>query len=118
MIIEKKSNDFLVVDNGVISSFDKDANISFKLNIEEEVFAIVFSFVQDNQKEGFGLRTKVESKNKIIVECINFDNPVGTGTVTPIELATINNKKFYVNFNVRKINNGPHMLSYTFYIER
>lgn len=117
-MVEKYTQNYDIIDSGSISSFDSKSNIGFKLKIENQQINIVFNFSEDVDTNKLGLKTVVDKDNGIIIECINFNNPIGAGTVKAIELATVNGKKLYINFNVSKLNNGPHLINYTFYIER
>ena len=115
MITEITSGEFIVIGSGNVTNYEEDSLLSFKLDIDNEKFEIVFAFIDDDT-EKVNLEAKVHN-NKVTLECTNFNNPLGTGTTKAIEVAKISNKKLFVNFSVSKLIKGPRNLSYTFYLK-
>lgn len=80
-------------------------------------FDLLIKFTS-NDEEQQRLQQSV-SGNTITFNCVNFDNPLGTGTKKPIELATFNSKKVYINFWVNALgDNALKKITYTIYSER
>lgn len=116
MITEITSGEFIVIGSGNVTNYEENSLLSFKLDIDNEKFEIVFDFIDDNNTEEVNLKAKVHN-NKVTLECTNFNNPLGTGTTKAIEVAKISNKKLFINFSVSKLIKGPRNLSYTFYLK-
>lgn len=118
MDLSINSDNYKILKSGTAMSFNKDSSINFACDFKEINFRfeIEFNFLDTETKE-LGIEKKIEDNNKIIFECKNFNNTLGTATTKVIDLATINNKKMYINFLVTKLDNSPRVLHYTFYIE-
>lgn len=118
MIIEKSSSDYSIIDSGSTLTFSNDAELSFSVKIDDSFsFLLVLEFVSTDEKQ-HKLKQHI-SGNTIKLTCINFDNPLGTGTSKPIELATFNGKKIYVNFWVYALGeNSLRKIVYSFYSKR
>lgn len=124
-VIEKttiKSGAYELIDSNSVLYFDKDS----PLDIEEEFnssFRLLIRII--NVKDGSGthnLQFKVNSETNLIeYKCVNFDNPLGTGTVKPIEICTINGKKIYFHFWIYAMggdNGTTRKLEYSVWMER
>lgn len=80
-------------------------------------FNITFKFESDGKKE-YDIKSSVIGNN-VIITCVNFDNPLGTGTNNPLPLAVFGGKQIYLNFWVFGLgNNSARKISYTLYIEK
>ena len=93
-------NDFEILGSGTIISF-KDETINFELSPQVK---IILRFVQDNDVKDQKMDFRIINSNQIEILLTNFNNSLGTGNVEPLELATIDNKKIYLNFVVYSIN--------------
>lgn len=119
MKIEKTSSGYTILESGSIITYDQENNdILFSITMDESFsFSLSLKFTSNSEKQ-YQLQQSV-SENTITLNCINFDNPFGTGTNKPIELATFQNKKIYINFWVTALGNkGMKQISYTFYYEQ
>lgn len=63
------------------------------------------------------------SENEIKIICNNFDDIAGTGSLEPIEIATVDDKRLYIHvwssLHGRRDNgNGAREVVYTVFIER
>lgn len=116
--ITKSSQKYDVLESGSLITYSNNADVTFNLTFDDTfAFGLVLEFGSDGEKE-HKLFKKVD-QNTITLVCTNFDNPLGTGTIQPIELATYGNKKVYLNFWVNALaNNSLKKISYTFYIEK
>ena len=88
-----------VVDANSIIAFNFDSPIDI---IEEfnNSFKLTIRIIQKIDKTGERkLLSRVEEENNL-VEFIsyNFNTSLGTGTINPIEICTIGNKKVYIHF--------------------
>ena len=113
------SDNYKILKSGTVMCFSKDSSINLICSFKEINFSfeVEFDFLDTETKE-ISMQKKIEENNKIILECMNFNNTLGTATTRAIDLATINNKKMYINFLVTKLDNSPRVMHYTFYIEK
>lgn len=118
MTIEKTSSNHIILDSGSVITFDSTAELSFSCKMDDTFsFSIVLQF-ESNGDGKQGLKQSI-SGNTITMTCVNFNNPLGTGTTKPIELATFNGKKVYFNFFIHALgDNSLRKISYSFYSER
>ena len=87
MHIEKSSSNYLIVASGTAMTFNNTAPLELKLTFDPSFFFIInFTFETDvNNKQG--LKSSIDTEtNTITLTCINFNNSLGTGTTTPLEL--------------------------------
>lgn len=118
MIIEKSSSNHTVLESGSVITYSNENEVLFSIKMDDTFsFDLLLKFTS-NGEEQHQLQQSV-SGNTITLNCVNFDNPLGTGTKKPIELATFDNKKVYINFWVNALgDNALKKIAYTFYTER
>lgn len=101
-VIEKTniySGSYELIESNSILYFENDS----PLEIEETVnssFKLLIRFIHEKDDSGkHNLQFKVNTETNVIeYKCINFNNPLGTGTSKPIEICTIGGKKVYIHF--------------------
>jgi hypothetical protein len=78
-----------------------------------------FIFLPDTKDKNFRTTYKTEGK-KWIWELFNFNNPLGTGVLKPIEVGTLNAKKLFVSFYSWKPNENSEVriVNYVIYQEK
>lgn len=115
MNVEKATGSYNVLDSGTFLTYDSNAGASFTIKMDETFsFILNLEFESSEPNESF-LKQKV-SENTITFTCENFDNSLGIGTKTPIELATFRGKKVYINFWVYMLGEkAVRKIVYTFY---
>ena len=119
MTTEISSANNLIIDKGAVITFDESADLTFYLHFDETFsFNLVFRFLSDNSGKR-SLLKEIENENTVVLKCTNFNNPFWTGTTKPIDLATFNGKKIYMNFWLSMLNGtGPRQVTYSIYSER
>lgn len=120
MTIEKTSSNYRILDSGIAFTPDSKADLTFSLKMSDNFkFSIIFKFESNGGTVGEVKTNANVSENTIILTCVNFDNMLGTGTTTPVEVATYNNKKIYIIFWVYGLgDNKLKKMEYCFYSER
>ena len=115
MELNISTNQHKVIESGSIISYEKDSDIEMNVAFENGFsFKILFLFIDEKIKES-RLDKEIKEGNKIIFKCVNFDNALGTGTVKPVSLATIENKEVFLHFWVYLLaDKGARKLEYTF----
>ncbi|MBQ2961097.1 MAG: hypothetical protein IJE09_07740 [Oscillospiraceae bacterium] len=118
MIIEKTSSNHIILDSGSAITFNSTAELSLSCKMDDTFsFSLVLQF--ESNGDGQHVLKQSISGNTITLTCFNFDNPLGTGTTKPIELATFNGKKIYFNFFVYALGDKAlRKIVYSFYSER
>ena len=118
MVIEKASSNHIILDSGSAITYNKTAELSFSIQMDATFsFLLILKFESTGETQ-HELKKSV-SENTITLTCVNFNNSLGTGTTTPIELATFNGKKIYFNFWVYDLgSNSLKKVVYSFYSER
>lgn len=118
MNVSIKTGNMDVIHSGIVASFNNEP-IEISLDEESKGFLIRFCFTNDATSEQ-GLKANILSNpSGIEFLLINFNNPLGTGTLKPIEFAADNNgKKLCISFAVYLIGKSSPTLQYTIYRER
>ena len=97
MLINKYSSDCNILDSGSVITYGADSDVRFDVICDESfAFSVVIRFEKENSDLS-EIRRSTEG-NSIIYTCINFRSNVGVGTSVPLELATYNGKRIYINF--------------------
>lgn len=120
MDISYNSGKYVILSSNSIILFNNESDLGITLTMDSQFkFTIHFTFTCTEEKNQIGIKVRADSKtNTIHYECQNFDNILGNGTNTPIELATYDNRKIFINFFVQTISiTAPRVLTYTIYIE-
>ncbi len=102
------SADFNIYENKLILSKIADFDIEFEFKIDAE-------------KQGAPLEVKGDNNTKkIMIKVINFNNPLGAGTVKKIPIVTFDDgKKIYFSIHAKSLNESTSLLkvSITFYLK-
>lgn len=115
---------YSIIDSGSIILYDKSASAIFSVTVDETFtfhLEIIFSDEKNDEKRYINRKVD-EKKDYIKFECINFDNPLGTGTTIPIKIAKHQGKvvcmhlwSFLLGSKGEK---GTRKLEYSFYIAK
>lgn len=118
MEIAKGSGKYKILDSNSIIMFDNQANISFNVKCDESFsFNIVFNFNNNEENKNQDLKFTI-NEDTLTFTCVNFNNPLGTGTKSALEIATFMNKKIFIHFWVVALGNDSlKKLDYTLYQE-
>lgn len=110
------SGDAEVILTGSVVAYDEKSLI-FHLANEHDPLKVEFAFEIDSEESKPRMKSyQKEAGKHIVITLINFENNLGTGTVTPIELGTISDKKLFVTFRVYGLSGSKNkMMHYTFY---
>ena len=118
MKILKYSSNYEIIDFGSLMTYDNSSEVKIKIECDNGfAFNLIFNFDSSDSKE-HNLKLRIDKDNTIVFLCTNFDNTLGTGTSKPIELATVDNKKVYINFWVYSLGQkAMRKIDYTIYKE-
>ncbi|GEP52722.1 hypothetical protein FNO01nite_33940 [Flavobacterium noncentrifugens] len=107
--------EYEIVGNGCAPSL---IDMPLKLKINDLTFE--FNFISDSDNK----ETKVTKRNvdgKVgIFDLINFDNPLGTGALTPWHIGTISGRKLYISFWIwtPSSNDGKRIIDWTLMLDQ
>lgn len=101
--------DFELEESGSIIT-TKDAEIRFRIQDLE----YVFSFVNEENIPA-QLRTKSNDGKRLEVELVNFNNPLGTGSIDPVPMGRIGEKLLFIMIRVDAFENGSKTFHYSWY---
>lgn len=91
-----KVGEYEVLGHGTIVSVP---NMPIRFHIEDLTFEL--HFFDDNEDPDMKLDTQVsEDRKTMIFSFFNFSNPLGTGNVNPIRLASLNNKDIFFMYRI------------------
>lgn len=120
-IVTLETLDYFIIASGSAMTFNKNADLRIKINFEEANFSFLVKFIfidNDDEKQNLGLNSDAEN-GLIIINCTNFNNPLGTGTTQALELASVGGKKVSLHFWVYKLGKGSaRRIDYCFYHEK
>ena len=122
MINSISTDNYVVKDSNSVYLWDAQSNLTLHFEINAFKFDLMFVFETNMEKETNELVRSV-NEDTIEIKCINFNNPFGSGTFIPIELATIEGKKLYIHFWTFLLgestkNKTSRKVEYTFLVER
>jgi len=120
MISRIASRNYTVIDSGSSFLYDTNADIDFTVETEDVPFTVRLKFIKDDNSEHLLRKVVMPDNNLIEIICTNFNNPLGTGTTVPIELAKVNGKAIKLHFWAFILGteeNGARRVDYTFFLE-
>ena len=120
MKISKSSGKYRILESGSVFTYSGTDDVTFHIKMDNKFkFQVILKFQEtESGAQKIYFDTDGES-NRITMTCINFNHPLGTGTKKPIELATVNKKKVFINFCIyARGDEIPRKITYTFYIEQ
>lgn len=112
MDINILTNGYKVISHGDIILYDADSEMQLDIKTDSDFqFSVVLKFRKnENGKRDFKMSTEGST---IVFECYNF-NPMGSGTVNPISIATVNGKEWLIHFwSYIMGDEGPRRVEYT-----
>jgi len=99
-----------IIANGISHTFNRD---NFEIHIRG--LQLVFDFRTDSEGQRIEREVFSESTLKLIV--YNFNNTLGTGTTSPIDIGIISGRKLYLAFLVGSLSETAiRTVTYTFFL--
>lgn len=119
MNISIKTSNLDVIRSGLVSSFNNEPIEMFFDEHTNSEFLIRFRFIIDKTMQQNVKVISLSNQTEIEFQLTNFNNPLGTSIVKPVEFATDDNgKKLFIIFSVYTIGEASPTLQYTLYRER
>ncbi|MBR0343418.1 MAG: hypothetical protein IJH64_14440 [Oscillospiraceae bacterium] len=121
-VIKITSNDYEVVDSGIVFFFKNDYPMELKKRFNNGALVNIRIIVKDDETERQDLLVNVNQDESVVeYTCINFNNAFGTGTNEPVEVATIDDKKYFLHFWIYTLGdneNRVRKMEYTVWKEK
>ncbi|EJW14301.1 hypothetical protein M5X00_31900 [Paenibacillus alvei] len=104
-----------VISSGTLITYDNEP-IKMSIDLNNWHLKLEFNFVQsENDNEDGNLRFR-SNDNCLIIDFINFNNSLGMGNSTPIEIGQHRGKKLFLNYRVYSLtSNSDKTFHYTLY---
>lgn len=109
-MVSIKVGDLTLIDSGSII-VPQDMPISFSIKDLEYVFT--FSNDEENKPH---VRTISNTRNKLEIELINFNDIVGVGNVKPMSMGRIDGQELLLMLRVSMLKEGGKTILYTWYL--
>ena len=98
MNIIKESDNYTIVDTESVLLFELNSDLKLRISASTGFsFILMLKFESDNSGKQ-KLEKIVPDDNTIIFKCTNFDNRLGIGTKTPVPVATVAGKEWFLHF--------------------
>jgi hypothetical protein len=105
-------NDYEILDSGTVISFQNEP-IIFHL---ADNLKVIFKFITNKDIDGQHMGYNPKDISTLELVLTNFNNSLGAGNATPLEIATINGKKVYLSFVAYSLNElSSKTVHYTWY---
>lgn len=99
-----------IIANGIAHTFDRE-------NFEIELKGLRFVFEFRTDSSGQRIEQEVISPTGLKLMIYNFNNTLGTGLTSPLELGTLSNRKLYLAFLVGALSESSiRTVTYTFFL--
>lgn len=99
-----------IIANGIAHTFDRE-------NFEIEIRGLRFVFEFRTDSNGQRIEQEVMSATGLKLLLYNFNNTLGTGLTSPLELGTLSNRKLYFAFLVGALSESSiRTVTYTFFL--
>ena len=88
-----------LIDSRSVTLFDNTQPLEIEETFSSQFKILIRLFFEKSEDNKQTIKINADATTSIIdYKCFNFDNPLGTCTQKPIEIATINDKKIYFHF--------------------
>lgn len=120
MINKILSNNRRIIDSGSVFAYDTSASVEINEEIQEQGFRVKISF-ENTETDNRALQRRTNLDEGLVeIKCVNFNNSLGTGTTSPIEIGNIDDKSVSITFWVfllGTLENGARRIDYTFFVD-
>lgn len=123
--IQRSCGSYIILESGVVITTNKNESLTLQLSLTNEEGKLPFSFsikflFEDKDGEDRSYHTKSDrDNNSILITCINFNNPLGTGPISPINIATYLEKAIFLQFFIYEMGQGTSKkIEYCLYYQR
>lgn len=110
-------NVYLVYSNRICCFNDDYTRVYLDIS-DKATLNLTFKFHYNNDNEETRCQISSPENGFVILNLYNFNNPLGSGTISPYLLGTLNDKKIYIKFYVYKIAKCDPILDFSIYMEK
>ena len=107
-----------VGDLEVIDSKTVHVTKESELSISIDELIVLISFTNEKEEKD-RIKRVIVNETTLKIVCNNFDNPLGEGILTPLEIGVFNGRKLYLTFFVwtPNLTQGRRIVNYCLYLE-
>ena len=110
-----KSGPAEVIASGTVIAF-KDNPVEMTLGLAADTFTLVWEFRDDPETPAVRMESEVKGPNRLGMLLWNQNNPLGSGTLTPVEIGTLRGRPLYLHFRAYSLGEGDRSIQYTIYL--
>jgi hypothetical protein len=118
VLADIRSGSMQVYKSGTVISSGSES-VEFKFLFSPNHLRCELVFIDNKENDEPDIKVIPDLKtNKVVVTCTNFNNSIGTGTTKALKLGVVENKHFYLNFQVYAMQPSKQkVIHYTWYLE-
>ncbi len=114
-LLDIKSGNAEVVISGTVISFDNNP-ITLTYGSTANPLQLTFEFIDEEGKTEPRMEGNKATDRHLVIRLFNFKNPLGTGSVTPISIGTLDNRRLYLHFRAYQLTGSKaRTVEYTLY---
>ena len=105
-----------VIVTGTVIAFEKNPiEIEFGSNTGQ--LKLVLEFVDDleSTKENYAQVSRMLA-NELRIKFLNFHNVLGSGTVRPIKIGSLDGRQLYIQYRIYELRGGDKTVHYSIYL--
>ncbi|WP_059170229.1 DUF6864 domain-containing function [Bacillus sp. FJAT-27445] len=106
-----------IVSSGLLIQFNKNP-IEINVDLKGIPFKFIFDFIDAPNISEPKITASSPNSSTLILNLYNFNNPLGQGSKSPLNIGSINNSFIYLNFRVSTFNEGDKTLHYSIYLSQ
>lgn len=106
-----KSGNATVLTSGTVMSF-RNQPITVQFGPIESQITLIFNFIDQKESNEISVKATSRESNSLELTLVNFKNPLGTGTTTPIEIGSYAGKKMFLHYRVYSFGDGDKTLHF------
>lgn len=114
MEIKISNGNYEIIGSGTIVS-----NFAEPIEFEISSLKFIFEFQRDSEQKIPIVNKEVVNLNTLKFTLVNFDNSLGHRNTSPLSLATISNRRLFINYGVYSMSDtSGKLFHYTFLLEK
>jgi single-stranded DNA-specific DHH superfamily exonuclease len=105
------SGDNEIIASGLVIAFENKPVI---FQIEHLKFRM--EFIDEEGKSEPNASYFSPNQQELVIKCLNFKNPLGSGNDKPVAIGKVKNRKLFLSYRIYQMQGGDKTVHYTFYL--